>query len=61
MSRDLRAAQEFWNKERQMPPSPDRSWLVPLSLKPLGINNRAIREQGLRKVTTQRMILFHEA
>lgn len=42
MSRDLRAVQEFLNKGRQMPPSPYCS-LVPLSLKPPGITNSAIR------------------
>lgn len=47
MSRDLRAAQECQNKGRQMPPSPN--WpLVPLSLKPLGITSRAIRDTVMK-------------
>jgi len=46
MSRDLRAAQEFYNKGRQMPPSP-HYLLVPLSKKSLEINNGAVGEKNL--------------
>ncbi len=47
MSRDLRAGEEFRNKGGQMPPSPH--WpLVPLSLQPLGITARAIKDTVIK-------------
>lgn len=59
MWRDLRAAQEFYNKGRQMPPSP-RWHLFPLSLKPLGspTEESQILSQSFPRVITQMMIIF---